>query len=364
MCEPVSAGIALAAGLGASLYGGMQQSKAAQSAAQAVADQNRANQQAQQTAFTTRNTAAQQQVQDQLAANTEGIQGRTQVAQQYFDQQRNALKQYQEELAAQNQTATSLRQTGDTAAKQLLDASSAENLQIAQDRRRAEAQALLEQGQGGDPDVPGNPDTSAPGDSVTQGAVKARLARAATNIRNYGSRVAQQASYAGPTNQVGLNVADAAYGIMPARAADELLRSGSSTRLLPTKVAYRGAQTEGKTADILGQLSTQDALTAAGLSYGNAVDIANLKQSNEQTTAANIAAQAKADAEAKKASGAMISSLGNLAMYGAGYFGGPSLSGLFSGSGGAVVPDVARSPLSPLAGIARSPLSPLGGGFS
>jgi hypothetical protein len=87
--------------------------------------------------------------------------------------------------------------------------------------------------------------------------------------------------------------------------------------------------------DTLLQSRGQNALDAASLSYGNATDLANLQQSNADTIAKNQLAQTTADLEAKAAQGKMLSGIGNLALYGAGYYGGNPLSstGVFGSQG-------------------------------
>jgi hypothetical protein len=99
------------------------------------------------------------------------------------------------------------------------------------------------------------------------------------------------------------------------------------------------------------QSTGQNALDAAGLSYGNAVDIANLGQSNANTLAANKTAQAKADGEAAAVNARGIQGIGQLGLYGAGmyYGGGNPLSGLFD-----------RAPSLTLSGTSLGPGTPSG----
>jgi hypothetical protein len=338
MCDPISAGIASAIGTGVSLIGSMQQASAQKDAAQAVADQNRAEQVAQAQAFTQRNQAAQQQTAAQFAASQETLNARGAAADQMRQAQTAAMQRYQDTIGAENTQAEALRQTGDTAAQQLLQQTNTDALAAAQQARQQQTQAISNQAA----QPPPGPTTSDPAgstnavtnDLATGGAAARRTAEAATNIRNYGSRIAAVDAYGAPLQKVGLATADTAYGLMPTVTAANLLRSGSDVRLLPSKVAYGGATSLGQAQDTLLQSRGQNALDAAGLSYGNAVDIANLQQSNADTIAGNISKQRQADDAAKAAQAGILTGVGKLVDYGAGYFGGFSgTPGFAAGSG-------------------------------
>jgi hypothetical protein len=362
MCDPVSIGIATAVGSAASLAGSYVQSQAASANQKAISDANTANTLAQNQGFTQRMQAASAQTAAQTAASQQTLQARNQAANQMRDAQMSALKQYQDTLSAENQQADTLRQTGDTAAQQLLDKTNAQQLDQAQQQRAAQTAALAAQG------APPGPTTSDPSggtnavqnDLATGGALARRTAEAATNIRNYGSRIAAVDAYGGPGQQIGLSIADTGYGIMPAQQAETLLRSGSPTRLLPSQVNYQAATGLGGAQDTLLQSKGQSALDAAGLSYGNAVDLANLQQSNTQTIAGNTERQKEADAAYQASQGKLLSGIGNLGLYGAGYFGGNPLSagGTF-GSQGPLFGSAADASIA----AGGPPLAPGGGGF-
>src|SRR5262245_46725396 len=98
MCDPISAGIALAVGTGATLYGSAQQSSAARANAQAIADQNQRNLMAQNEGFTARNQAALQQAASQQQVSNETLgaressfeqtrRGQQEAQQNYYDMQ-------------------------------------------------------------------------------------------------------------------------------------------------------------------------------------------------------------------------------------------------------------------------------------
>ena len=364
MCDPVSAAIASAAiGAGATLYGQSKATAAQQQAAQAAADQNRAMQTAQNEAFQTRIGATLRQTDAQQAAEQETLNARAAAANQMRDAQMGALKNYQDILGAQNRQAEQLRAVGDTAAQDLLQQTNEQRLQEAQDQKRAQAEELLS---GSSP--PG-PEVTSPfgagGDPETRTALARRAAEAATNIRNYGSKVGTLGAYGAPVDQVSQSIADTRFRVLPAQAAERLLQAGSTTQLLPSQTAYRFATSGGEANQQRLQLQGQSALDAAGLSYGNAVDIANLKQSNANVLAGNTARQQTEDARAAAAQAGIISGIGKLGAYGAGYFGGNPFSNAGStfGSQGPVFGNPADISIA-AGGPPLSPTSTLGsGGF-
>jgi hypothetical protein len=309
------------------MYSSQQQTKAAQEQSNAINQANRAQEASQNQAFGQRLTAGLQQTAAQSAAQQETLNTRSQAAGQMRTSQMSALKNYQDTLAAENTQAESLRQTGDTAARELLASTTQQKLADAQTAQQQQAAALLQ------PNVPQGPAASDPSggnnavtsDAVAQGASARRMAEAATNIRSYGSKVAALSSYDAPTQAVNEAIAANRVGIMPAQTAEALLRAGNSTRLLPSQVAYQAATGLGNAQDILLQSKGQSALDAAGLSYGNATDIANLQQSDANTIAQNTLAQQTADIALKKQQAGIIGGAGQLALAGAGrYLGSPT----------------------------------------
>ena len=318
MCDPVSIGLA-AVGAASSLYGTVQQTSIANQQAKNVQAQNIADMTAQNTAFQARNQAGLQQTAAQFNAQQATMDARNQAFSQMRGQQTSALQQYQDTLKAQNEQADALRQTGDTAAQQLIQDTSGPQLAAAQTAQAAQAAQLLQSNQQPGGPQPTDPSGAVSNDAVTQGALARRTAEAATNIRNYGAKVGQLASYDAPAQQTALAIAANKYGIMPAQAAESLLQSGSKIQLLPSQVNYQAATGLGTAQDQLIQAKGQSALDTAGLTYGNAVDIANLNQSNAQTLAANQEKQTEANLNAQAAQAKAIGNLGNLALYGAGY---------------------------------------------
>jgi len=326
-------GIAMVAGTGLSLMGTMQQSKAAQQAQQAIANQNRMTQLAQNQGFTQRINAGLQQTAGQGEAMRQTLEARDTSATQMRRQQQDALQGFQDTLNAENQRAEEYRRAGDQASQDLLARTNAD-AQISQQKdREQQALALVQQGQDSQATGPAPTDpNSGVQDPVAQAALARRTAQAATNVREYGAKIARAGSYSAVPQETGTAIAANRAGIMPAAFADKLLRAGSDVRLLPSRVNYTGATQMGQAYDTLLQSRGQNALDAAGLSYGNAVDLANLGQSNATTIAANEAAQAKANAEAAQSRARILSGIGNLGIQaGAYYGGGQGLSSLFKG---------------------------------
>lgn len=332
MCDPVSMGITMAIGAGVSLMGSMQQANAAKANQQAIINQNRATQLAQNEAFNTRIQAGMQQTQAQTEAARETLDARNAATTQMRNQQMEAQTGFRDTLAAENAQADQLRKAGDTASQDLLAKTNAQAQMTAQQAREAQGAALIQQGQQETGPGPSDPNGSVGRDPATQAALARRTAEAATNVRDYGSKIAKVGGYGAPVQQVGQAIAANQTGIMPAQFAEKLLRGGSDVRLLPSKVNFEAATTMGAAQDALLQSRGQSALDTAGLSYGNATDIANLKQSNATTLASNEARQAQANAEARAAQGRVIQGIGNLAVQAGGYFGGgKGISDLFAG---------------------------------
>ena len=332
MCEPISLTTAIglgaaALGAGASVYGAVQSSNAQKSAANAISAQNQATSQAQQQAFNQRMQAGLAQTAGQTSAMEQTFQDQQAAAAQSGQAQMGALKSYQDVLNTENTQAENLRASGDQQAQTLLAQTNAATLAKAQQDQQTQAATLLAANM---PPAPAGPQPTDPSggtnavanDPANQAAGARRTAEAATNIRDYGSKIGALSAYDAPTQAVNLAVAGNKTGIMPAETADYLLRSGSNTRLLPSQVAYQAATGEGQTQLGLIASKGQNALDAAGLSYGNATDIANLGQSDADTLAANKQAQAKQDAAYQQSLGGIVSGVGNLGLYGAAYYGG------------------------------------------
>jgi hypothetical protein len=317
MCDPVSASIAAVSAV-VSIGGTIMSSQAQQKAANAIQEQNFATQQAQNTAFNQRIGAASRQTDAQSAVMQQTMADRASATADMRQAQSSAQQRQQDILNAENTQQESLRAAGDTQAQDLLARTNATQLAQGQQDYQNRANLLLDQAT---PQGPQPSDPQGSGDAATKGALTRRLAEAATNVRSYGSKVAALGAYNQPIQDINLAIAGNQYGIMPAQSAEKLLRAGASTRLLPSQVAYRNAGDLGGAMDEILRSRGQSGLDTAALSYGNAVSTANLGQSDADTIAANRAAQAKADAAYQQSLGGIVSGVGQLGLYGAGYYG-------------------------------------------
>jgi len=337
MCDPVSLTIGgIAASTALSLYGSQQSAKAASSAARATQDANLRTEQAQNTAFNQRMGAASRQTDAQTAVMRQTMQDRFTADQQMRDAQSRAMDLNKENLARENQTAESLRAQGDTQAQDLLAKTNADRLAASEAQRAQSQNLLLDQNMPTTGPGPSTTDPTGGMDSQTKGALARRGAEAATNVREYGAKVAKMASYGQPMMDVGQAIAGNKFGIMPAETADQLLRAGAPTRALPGQIAFRSAGTEGASLDELIRSRGQSGMDTAGLEMGNATGLANLRQGNENVLAGNTLGQAKADAAYQQQLAGIWGQLGQLGLYGAGYFGGSPFGGGGTKPGGVV----------------------------
>jgi hypothetical protein len=312
-----AAAIAGLASAAVGTYGAVQSSNAQSKAAQAVADQNRVTTTAQNRAFQDRLLAQSQQGDNTFGAQVQGLQDRSLAAGQMRAGQESALAQQKAVLDAENAQAERIRAAGDEQAGTLLDQTSGRTLAQNQADAAARQAALADQ-----PIAAISPDATDPnaGSSGSQDAYRRRMAQAATNIRSYGQKIADVGSYGQPVADVSNAIQGNKVGIMPGQVASQLLASGASTRLLPSRMAYQEATGLGGSADQIIQSRTQGLVDQASLQASNKIGLANLAQGDTNTIAANKAAQAKADADYQKSVGGIISGIGNLGMYGAGRF--------------------------------------------
>jgi len=310
----IAAGVSAATAIGGSIMSSQAQSRAAN----AIQQQNIATQQAQNTAFGQRIGAANLQTEAQSAVMQQTMADRAAATADMRQAQSSAQQRQQDILNAENTQAEALRAAGDTQAQELLARTNAERLAQGQEDYASRANLLLDQST---PQGPQPSDPQGSGDAATKSALTRRLAEAATNVRSYGSKVAALGAYNQPIQDINQAVAANQYGIMPAQSAEKLLRAGAATRLLPSQVAYRNAGDLGAAMDEILRSRGQSGLDTAALSYGNATSTANLAQSDATTIAANRAAQAKADAAYQQSLGGIVSGIGQLGLYGAGYYG-------------------------------------------
>jgi hypothetical protein len=327
MCNPA---LAIAGVSAAASLGGMYMSNQAQTKqANALQAQNYATQQAQNTAFYDRMAATRRQSDAQSATMQQGIADQAAASDRMRSAQNAAVDQREQLLGATNTQAEALRARGDAAGAALLEQTNKEALDKAQTDRLSQQQLLLDQsgavpipGAAATGPTAGDPAAGSTDTSTTDAALSRRMAQAATNIRDYSQEMAKTASYGQPMSTVALATQGTQTGIMPAQVADKLLSGGTAIRLLPAQVAYRNAADAGQAQIAALQSNEQGQLGLAGLDYSNTMGGANLAQADATTIAANKAAQAKQDALWAQQMGGIMSGIGNLGMYGAGYYGG------------------------------------------
>lgn len=327
MCDPATALSAVAGGtnMGAAVFGANAQSKAAQ----AQADANFQAMQAQNAGFFARNQAAQQA----LAATSQAQRTAQDATNASFadmrSQQAAALDSRASTLADENTQADAIRQGADAQQAQLLNNTSGQNLAASQAADYANRVA-------GMAPAADNITTAAPlqaGGADTKQAYAGRLAEAAANVRSYGQKLAQVASYTAPLTTVGQSITQEQGGIMPLAQANQLLQSGQTTRLLPSETAYQiaGSENQAKQAAIGSDLQgAKNVITAA---QSGADSVADLSQQGTTQLAANKATQAGMEAAAKSQLAALIGQAGNMASYGSQRYAG-SINGAF-GAGAA-----------------------------
>jgi hypothetical protein len=330
---PYIAATSAAVGTGATLYGAQQSSQAQSRAAQAVRDQNLATSQAQNEAFNQRMQATRDQSDAQFATGQKEIQDRTTAAMATRSAQMSALDRQNQTVTAENQSAEQLRTAADQRAQELLTQTSGPTLDQSQQGAQDRAAALLASSQAPGPTGPVATDPSGSGaststnDPVMKTAIARRMGIAAANIRQYGGDIAKVASYGEPLSDVNLAIKGNQTNIMPTQEAAKLLASGSQIRLLPSQVAYTNATDYGGAVDQSIQQRAAGENTFAGLKFSNTTGGANLGQSDADTRAANIAAQAKADSAWQSQVAGLFSGIGNLGLYGAGRYGPAILPG-------------------------------------
>jgi hypothetical protein len=320
MCEPTTLAIAGLAGTAISAAGSYDSAQQQKKASQAIADQNWQTTQAQNKAFDTRMQAQTQRTTSDYNSYMQQIADQQASAAQMRQQQSGALSRQEQVLNAENQQAEAIRASADAQSQQMLNQTSAANLQQSQDDARTRANAAIETAVN-DPNSP-SPSSPTGADDQSQAAMSRRLSQAATNVRDYGQRISNVGSYSQPLQTVSEAVRGNQFGIMPAQEAGKLLQSGAGVRLLPTQLEYQGAATTGSAMDQLLSSRGEGQRGISALDASNQTAGANLQQSDTDTLAANRTAQIKADTDYNKSIGNVISSLGNLGAYGAGYYGG------------------------------------------
>jgi hypothetical protein len=315
MCDPVTATLAVAGGA-MGLYGASQQASAQKKAANAIAEQNQADIAAQTQGYAQRLADTKVQTEAQKAAWNTTMGNVNQIADTMRTTQNSALDAQASVNDAANQQEAGYRAQGQQAAGDLLDTTSAGNMQQAQMDWESNVRDLLT------PYMPqGSTAVGTGDDPEVAAAVARRTAQAATNIRQWGADNAKVGSYVAPMTLVQNAITNAKTGIMPAQIASDLLQSSYPVLENPARQSWSDAGTYGAAATAAAQQAGQNALDVAGLRFQNDQGLANLQQANTEQAAANKASQATADAQFQAQMGALISGIGNLGLQGAGYYG-------------------------------------------
>lgn len=316
---------AAAAGAVAALAGAGVQYSAAQDSSAAAARANQQSIMSQNQAFQARQAAQRQQTQEQAAVQSASQQRYEDTQKAMRAQQDAALTQRQDTISKLNLQQQALsdqtqQQVQQTTQQQITE----QALKDAQAASEAQRIAASQQA------PPPTPTAASP---IVQpgGAAKSALAKemadAAAYSQDYSRRMAALGAYSAPTDTTKLATTQLGTALMPAAAADRLLKSGANALLLPSQTAYENATNYGKSAMTANTADTDENMLVTKTRASNAIDLANLQQENEKAYIQTGLNMAQARAASKKALGGGLSALGSAALLGAGAFGGGA--GLF-----------------------------------
>jgi hypothetical protein len=342
MCEPISATTLItAASIGLSAAGAAYSVSQQSAAAKAQANANAVSQNAQNTAFWSRNADQRQQLEAEGAAQGQAQQQTQEAFQSTRARQQEALTERQDTLAQENQRAADIQGSADKAQQLLLGQTTGTaqtDAQTADVAKREAAIAPIAQNiQTASP--LGNPSDG----STTRQAFAGELARAADAVRTYGKRAAQVASYTAPLNTVQQAATENATNLMPVAAANQLLQGGQGIRLLPSQQNYALAGTEGEANQKKIGAQLEGSLNVAKGQFQGSESVTNLQQADTTTLAQNQATEAASKAKVGQSIGALISSAGNLGAYASGRYG--SDINAFFGPDVAAMPATSTNPL-------------------
>ena len=334
MCDGVSE-VAEIAGAVAAVAGSAvsyTQGQAAAAAANAAQQQQQASQAA---AFSSRMSAAQQQLQDQTAINEKA--DSTFTANQAAEQanQVQALQDRETALSGVNDQEQAIATQANQVVNQATAQTSAPALQAAQSQQEAQQDAM--NAPVAQDAASTSPLASTASSSVTKDAVDARLAAASKSVDQYGSSLARLSSYSAPITLANSTAQDLGTNLMPAEVADRLVKSGASAILAPSTTAYQNAGQYGQAVNEANQLTTQGALGIAATRDGNAVDLANLTQADDSARIQSNLNLTQQRAATLAALGSGLTSIGNAGIqYGAATGGLQSLLGTATPSSAAI----------------------------
>lgn len=306
MCGPVA--VAAAAVAVAAVGAGVSYAQG-QSAASAAADAQEQSQASQNTAFNSRMEAQRASLAAQTEVNTASAQRfqENQAAQQADQVQ--AMNDRQTALTNLNVQQAATSDQANQAITQGVQAVSGTALPDAQ-AAQAQAQTAMTAPQTSTPALQASNPLGALNTGVTKSATDASEAAASKNTQQYASSLAKLSSYSAPTTLANQTATTIGTNLMPAQAADQLVRTGAPALLAPGTLAYQQAGQYGSAVNSANQLTTAMGTTLEQTRAQNAIDLANLTQGDDAAAIQSKLNLAQAQAAAGASLGTGLSALG------------------------------------------------------
>lgn len=341
MCTPL---LAIAAVSAVATIGGSIMS-ASNQASVAAAQRTAANetQQAQNAGFMQRLQAQSDQQQRDYATQQSEIQARTDAQSQLETSQNQATADREAQIASSNEQAKTI---GSQAQQAVADAASKINPAQAQVAQQQQIMQLATAGApgGGAAAGPNAPNAAAPANAAgnpagvtssnndTASAIATRLAQAAAATRDYAGKRATVASYGAPLAQIanvtqGLNTTS-----LPLADRERQIQAALPVQLGPSTVGYQTAGNYYKSLLDVIQARTQGRLNVSQAIGAGDITTADLQQADIGNAASNQAAEAAWKAASDPLPG-ILSAVGQVGSYGAGYLGAGSSLGLNNSPG-------------------------------
>jgi hypothetical protein len=328
MCTPA---LAIAAVSAAATIGGAIMSSSNQaSVANAQMSAARNTQIAQNTGFMERLQAQADQQQRDYASQTAAIQARQDAQSQLEQSQNAAIQSREQQIASSNQSA---QQIAAQAQQTTADAQKQVDLQSAQKAQQAQIMQLAASPQGAPAGAAGptasdpNAAPTATPTNETASAIATRMAQAAAATRDYASRRATAASYAAPLAQLGQVTTNLNTASLPLADRERQIQAALPIQLGPSTTAYQTSSNYYKNLLDVIQARTQGRLAVSGAIGQGDINNADLQQADMANAAQNQAAIAAWKAASDPLPG-ILSGIGQVGSYGAGYLGaGSSLFG-------------------------------------
>lgn len=325
MCTPL---IALAAvGVGLSGVGAIASYKAGVDAQNATENAQESAMMAQNTAFDQRMQAegARTAAEGQAFSNSANIYN--QIQGQEESEQNQALSDRSNVLNAINTQENQIAQQGNQAVATATQAVTPAAAAAAPGAQMAQQQALNAPVQA---NIQASDPLGADDTGPTRQAMDAGRAGAARYVQQYGDSLAKLSGYSAPIELANNTATTLGTNLMPAGAADQLLKTGASAQLLPSTLAYEQAGTYAQDANAANATMAAQGKALADDQAQNAVDLANLQQGDSDSMIQGNLNLAQMRAARLAGLGQGVSQLGNTALMFAGAKG--AFSGLFGSS--------------------------------